>query len=109
MDVLRRKYLKINVNTVHLTTNLDRTKMEHGWNKFKAEFFFSFNSFHLMRLYNVTFLKDIFLCAFLFLCCLYLSLIFVLSRLVLRRRVSLNKKINEKKHITFINLFLFKM
>jgi hypothetical protein len=49
----------------------------------KRIFFFSFNSFHLMRLYNVTFLKDIFLCAFLFLCCFHLCSIFVLSRLVL--------------------------
>jgi len=47
-------------------------------------FFYSFNSFYLMRSYNVTFLKDIFLCAFLFLCCFHLCYIFVLSRLVLR-------------------------
>jgi len=26
-------------DTVHLGTNLDRTKMEHGWNKFKADIF----------------------------------------------------------------------
>ena len=39
-------------------------------------FFYTFNSFYLMRLYIVTFLKDIFL-----------SSIFVLSRLVLRRTV----------------------
>jgi hypothetical protein len=53
----------------------------------KQMFFYSFNSFYLMRLYNFTFLKDIFLFTFLFLCCFHLCSIFVLSRLDLRRTV----------------------
>ena len=66
--------------------------MKHEWNKFKV---YSFSPFYLMRFYNVTFLKDIFLFAFIFVCGFHLCYIFILSRLVLRR--TLPKK--ENNHI----------
>ena len=48
-----------------------------------------FYSFYLIRLYNVTFLEDIFICALLILCCFHPCSRFVLSRLVLRRTVDI--------------------
>jgi hypothetical protein len=56
----------------------------------KQMFFHNFNSFYLPGLYNVTFLKEFFLFAFIFLCCFHPCSIYILSRLVLRRTVLKN-------------------
>jgi hypothetical protein len=46
-------------------TQTKKIKNIYGTNP-KQIFFFGFNSFYPMRLHNITFLKDIFLCDFLF-------------------------------------------